>query len=234
MNTLKQIDNRYKYAVFGYLRLMEKELSLHSLPTIILYLCLSSYYGEYFSKSGHAIEISKDGRTAIKIEPVVGWKNVCYGNLWIDSLSDKIATWTLKFDCRYGSRFAPLAYIYIVSNDKYVELDEMLFPLNSTHLPNYGFNAYALECALRCDTLQPFAHCVNKEITHQHGGKMETGETFQVILNLKNETIGYKKINQAERVLFERIAIGRDLHYKLAISVYHQGCSASIRDFKIE
>ena len=229
MNTLKQIDNRYKYTVFGYLRLMEKELSLHSLPKIILYLCLSSYYGEYFSKS-HGIEISKDGRTSTKIEESMSWENISYGNLWIDSLSDKIATWTLKLDY-FGIKYPlPMTYIYIVSNDNFQNID----CIHSTPSPNYGFNASALECALRRDTLQPSAYCVNNEITHQRWGRLKIREKFQVILNLKNETIGFKKINQTERVLFERIEIRRDLHYKLAVSFYHKMISASIFDFKIE
>ena len=229
ISKLKQIDNRYQYTAFGFCRLLENQLSSQSTPHIILYLCLAYYYGEHFSKSDDAIEISENGITAIKTECVKNWKNLCYGNIWIDSSSDKIATWTLKLggDC---TKYRPMAYIYIISDDNHQDGD-----CHSTHAPNYGFNTFALECALRCDTLQPSAHRVNNEITHQHGDvPIKRGEVFQLMLNLKNETIGYKKINQAERILFERIEKRRDLDYKLAVSFYHNGLSATIIDFKIE
>ena len=51
--TLQSIPNVTKYAVFGYVRKMERKLSLLNIPQMIHYLILGYYFhGEYFEKSG--------------------------------------------------------------------------------------------------------------------------------------------------------------------------------------
>ena len=127
LKKLKQIDNRFKYAVFGYVRSMEPQLSHYNVPVLISYICLSYYYhNEYFAKKGDNVELSNNNMTVNKLN--VGWNNTTYGNIWIESDIDQIAKWTFKLSSNG-------AWISILSKDNRINKD----CLQSTDEPIYGF-----------------------------------------------------------------------------------------------
>eukprot|EP01084_Bolivina_argentea_P299913 517020_1 len=102
LKELKQINNRTKHSVFGYVREMHDKLSLPNVPILISYLCLSYYYhNEYFAKSGDEVEILNDKMSIKKIAGHCDYNNTTYCNTWIESTSNKIAKWTLKFQSEH-------------------------------------------------------------------------------------------------------------------------------------
>ena len=98
LKQLKSINNRYKFAVIGYLREKEKEIAIINIPSMISYLCLQFYFhGEYFSIHTGNIHVSSDKMSATLKTKVSPYPWV-YGKIWIESLSNSIATWTFKIN----------------------------------------------------------------------------------------------------------------------------------------
>ena len=95
---LNSIDSSIKDFVFGYVRSMEKQLSLCNVPALISYITLNNYYhNEYFSKYGKQVILSNNNVTVTKQRTVgSNYDNTTYGNTWIDSIIPQIATWILS------------------------------------------------------------------------------------------------------------------------------------------
>eukprot|EP01084_Bolivina_argentea_P155474 270927_1 len=99
---LKQVNNKIKFCVFGYVRQMELELKLANIPMIASYLCLVYYYhNEYFAVVDEYIQISNDKMT-ISRPSGSAYKRIsttnAIGNQVIKSDEDMIATWTFKIN----------------------------------------------------------------------------------------------------------------------------------------
>eukprot|EP01084_Bolivina_argentea_P037168 68723_1 len=103
----KQINDRCKDIVFGYIRSMECKFSDWNIPDMISYICLSFYYhGEHFAKKGNNVELSNNKMTITQIKKFIkkskycrNWEsellyNATYCNVWIESNLNKIAKWT--------------------------------------------------------------------------------------------------------------------------------------------
>ena len=60
LKQLKQINEKTKMSVFGYVKEMQLKLSLCNVPTMISYLCLAYHsHGEYFNIYGNNFGIIK-------------------------------------------------------------------------------------------------------------------------------------------------------------------------------
>mmetsp|Transcript_68697 Transcript_68697/g.109119 ORF Transcript_68697/g.109119 Transcript_68697/m.109119 type:complete len:295 (+) Transcript_68697:55-939(+) len=92
---LKQADNYYKFAVFGFVREAEHDWKLPSIPTMMTYVCLSYYFVPEFIAKAEAdcFELSNDRRTAAKISSDGKHKHKICMNRWVDSMSSLIIKW---------------------------------------------------------------------------------------------------------------------------------------------
>ena len=64
LKQLKQLSGKNKFLVFGFIRTIEKESKMITIPMLIFYNILGYYHlNEYFSKCCDEIEISPDKMT---------------------------------------------------------------------------------------------------------------------------------------------------------------------------
>ena len=222
MTTLKQlkcIGKRYKYSVFGYIRLKEKELSLCNIPQMIHYLCLQYYFhGEYFDKCiGDDAEISSDKMITKAMSTVHYFYDAVYGKLSIDSLSNCIATWTFKLvqldtdTDGYGIR------IFLLSD----ELKKNNCSMSHYYFYNNG-NSYA----------RPKWPIISEESMSEKPPKFATGDIIKLILDTKNAMIALRKNeDDFEYVIFQNIHKGANIKYKVAICLLEKNNAIEIIDF---
>ena len=92
---LSIIDNKTKYAIYGWMRKTEEELSLCHIPIIISSICIIYFY-EYdvFETVGKDTKISSDGKSITKLENS-RWRNN-YGKITIASNTNNIYRWDFK------------------------------------------------------------------------------------------------------------------------------------------
>ena len=87
--------------VSGYVHQIEESSQIQNIPAIVVFTILAFYAkpNEYFSPNvADCIKLSNDNKTITKISLDGSLQNTSYGNLWIDSMSDKIIKWEFKID----------------------------------------------------------------------------------------------------------------------------------------
>ena len=98
-NACKSADPRSKSIVFGYIHCIVKNLTEYKLPLALKHLCLAYYYchGEYFTKHGDHIKLSKSRNIAYGTTDS-GTINTVYGNQAISLYDGSIKEyqWTFK------------------------------------------------------------------------------------------------------------------------------------------
>ena len=117
------MPNKPKHATFGYIRKMERKLSLSNVPVMINYLCLGFYFhGEYFEKCGHDLKIINDKMSVRRMNTKYGgeeYMNTAYGKEWVQLNLGCIFTWNFRIDCfgpEYTSNTTRM-YLGIISRD---------------------------------------------------------------------------------------------------------------------
>ena len=110
LKLLANIDARYKYSVYGWIRKAEQELQLNYIPLMIRSICILYYHDdEFFDKHDVNVIISKDKKTVTK--KCMGFDDITYGKYEIPSISDNIYQWDFKI-----RKIADIVIIGIVSD----------------------------------------------------------------------------------------------------------------------
>ena len=98
LTKIKQIEQKHKYFVHGYIRNMQNIYSFHIIPALIINLCLLFWYDstdEFDPKlTGIRIKISNKNKT-IKHTNSMGW-STSYGKRIISSINNNTYIWKLK------------------------------------------------------------------------------------------------------------------------------------------
>ncbi len=205
---------RIQHAVFGYIRKMENILSLFStVPIIIIHICLVYYYDdEYFIKSdcnNTGIIVSNDRKSFMNSTHKFDWIPTIYGYTQVESTENQIAKWTFKI--------AGYVAIFFLSKHNHQ------IPSNcvtTTVRPYYGFSNY---WKWRCDELTNTSECFQVNL--------DLYDSFTVILNTQQKTIGLILSDNNTECIFENIKIGQDIKYKLAITMPRHGSTIKLIDF---
>lgn len=214
LKRLKQIDDHEKSPVFGYIRRVQKELTLLNVPIMIYYLCLGYYFmEEYFEKSANEMEISENKLTVIHqhSEREYKFRNwpAAWCKKWINSNIDQIAKWKIKIENKNIKRNMML--IRLTSHDKLPD-----------QRPNYGFYASG---ATYTDELRTGAATI-------HGSVAFTmGDTLTIVLNTKEKTIGLIKNKEKIHIIWSNIEYGKNIRYKLCIRFGSVGNTVSLIDY---
>ena len=204
LKKLKQIDNRFKYAVFGYVRSMESQLSHYNVPVLISYVVLSYYFhGEYFAKYGDKVQLSNDRMTVTKIIDKSMWNkynNTTYGNIWIESNVNQIAKWKLKLSSNN-------VWISILSKDDRINehclqsMDEPLYGFGTVVGGGYAFS-YREGSDGECEQIN-----TGSRFASFH-------DNITLTLNTKDRTISFKNVEDTETIImFKNIKRRDDIRY---------------------
>ena len=103
---LSKIDERTKYAVYGWIRKAEEELSFRHVPLVITSICILYFYeDEIFEIVSDNIKVSSD-RKILKTYPLfmlLGYETyasggINYGSVVIPSMSDIRCQWDLRLN----------------------------------------------------------------------------------------------------------------------------------------
>ena len=233
---VNRIEDVYKNAVFGYVRSMEKRLSVCSIPALISYIILNYYYlSDYFAKYGKQVKVSNDNMKATKVAEIgARYDNMTFGNVWIDSSIPQIATWTLRTSTNEGEdeEGGPAMYVCIISDDSETDIQKPLY--------EYSYPFYALVC----DSYSVYDNNHNDDNCKFHGDLIEDemndvlldGAEFSISLNTADKTISIKKekyqyYTGKTIVLYENIRIATNIKYKLGFILYELKDSMSLIDF---
>ena len=207
--------------------MMERKLKLMFIPKSIGHICLFYYFhDEYWSRAGDDLEISSNRRTVTKTASNrLNWRNTAYGNLWIESTIDQRVKW--KFGVNHlndneTSRKCNNFIICLVSRDD--RLNHTACPYGDGK-PNYAF-------ANNDGTIINGENFMEIHSTHS---RFVEGDEVSLILNTSSLGRIFRQRNEEEPVLiFKNLKKGKDILYKIAISLYAQKDSLSLVDFQCE
>ena len=202
LKRLKQINNKDKFAVFGYIRETENESSLLTIPMMIYYLCLAYYFQEdYFDESRSNMAISADKLTATHN----GEWAYAYCKQWIDSHVEQITKWIIKINHL---------------NKANLQSNCMQFCITSNcKAPRYRFHSNGC--------LWTF-YGNHRTITEDEGVVFNTNDILSIILNTKKRTICFIKNQEEIRIIFREIKVDPTVRYKLAVTSYNDKNSVSL------
>ena len=216
LSELKQINHKDGLLVFGFVRItLTQELSVSNVPPIIQYLCLGFYFSRnYFAKCGKCIGVSNDRMTVTAIEQAwwdtkYGWQGpgLCYTNIWIPSMSNKVVTWAIKIN-----KMLKNMYFGIMSTDDF----------DNGSRPNYGFTN---------NSTATFGDITWKNPNYDRPFKQ--GDIITVVLNLNDASFGKIKNNGYLSILYKGIQRGDDIRYKLAVRPFYKDDSVTLLGYKV-
>ena len=213
---LAKIDKRYKYAVYGWIREAEHQLQLINVPLMISSICLLYYYEEeLFNILEKDIQISTDKKCITKIRNHRSWSNNSYGINTLDSDSDIVYQWDLKIMKSHSS------YIHIGISSKIQP--NLYWRIDNTQCA--GSKSYMVwEMGLSC--------CHSSVEWSKNGIEFGEGNIVSIILDLSKAEMRIALDGEDKGVVFRNIDKGRDIKYRLAVSLYGQDDSVRILNFK--
>ena len=158
-----------------------------------------------------------------KILGKANYKNVAYGNLWIDSSIPCIAKWTLKINCIGKSEWPWRANIFISLSSKEVEWEK------DTSLKRAeGSIFYVLKGN---DMLSYGQDDKGTIVVGQHRLKFRIDDQVILKLNTKEKTISVKVDNEDDKCIFDDVIQKKDIKYKLSIILHDSTYSVTLLDF---
>ena len=199
---------------------MESKLFLENVPALISYISLNYYYhGEYFSKYGQQVKLSKNNMTVTKIKQLhdrgyYDRNNTTYGNTWIDTNIPQIATWRLKLSMVEEG----VIYFCMLSKDN--QVDGACIDWNDRPCYAFGTNNGGAYYPSGCK----FNNCWFKVGV----------DNISIILNTKKKTVDVKD-NESSNIttVYKDLEIGDKIRYKLGIILHKPGDSATMIDFDL-
>ena len=217
LKKLKEISNKYKFTVFGYIRSIENE-SLLNIPPIICYLCLGYYFHQdYFVSCDKYIKISEDKLTVTQVDSrefgsssknVGESRQVAFCHARIKSDIPQIVGWKFKITktCTAGPWWRDRLGFCIRSAD------------GITNECEFGSGYTRTSGAAR-------------EV-ERASIKFGNGDILTVLLHTKNALIGVKKNDDDIKTIWDQIKIHKKIRYRMSIVLRGIGDSVSLIDFK--
>ena len=198
---LSIIDNKTKYAIYGWMRKTEEELSLCHIPIIISSISIIYFY-EYdvFETVGKDTKISSDGKSITKLENS-RWRNN-YGKITIASNTNNIYRWDFKLK--------KLKHFYVIIG---ITNSKKLYP-NRNFLYTYPtFDTYALDGVGY--TIVSNMNSWDFQTTR----KLKQSDEISMILNLKTAKLKFLLDNNDEWNQCLTIEKEDDLPYRMFVSL---------------
>ena len=201
LRQLKQINNKTRDSVFGYVRKIEERNKLScSIPKMISYLCLQYYsHGEYFQKCEGNIKIINDKMAITRNVEYPGFSDSCsFGKMLIESNVNQIVRWTFKIS------------LSTVDNKGDVWLDiGILYDKEKTYaFRDTGDTIYKYDGSDHVDGIDQIDYDAIKH-----------NDEIILTLDTKKREIRYKKKNHYASFGIYCIAKRHDVRYKLGLCV---------------
>ena len=215
--TLKSIsvDQKSRDIVYGFIKRMEKSLSLKNIPSEINDICLAFYYfPEFFDKARpDRFKISADKLTVTNFEYCNVWSHTIYMKQWIESESHEIVKWTFKI-----SRKEHHANIYLSLVSGYSETT-LMNDFSSTHKPNYSLSDVG--STLKNGKLYKTSRSLDE---------FRNGSIVTVTLDLQKYQLLSQVDNGRNMVAFENIEHEKDIQYIFVVQLPLEKDCVTLKD----
>ena len=222
LKDIKFVDNKSKLLMHGYLRaLYDNSNDEHIILELILTISLLFYYQrEYFAilVNGKAdispnFRLSDDKTTIYLNDKCYG---TLYGNIIIDSLSEIICQWNIQLQNVKEGTLSDTRLITVgLSGDEPAKEDLDLY---NTVPPN------TFLCSQN-DVYYP----KDEYLAKNSSLNWNDNDIIGIKLNLKEKNIEYFINDESVGIVFENIAIGKEIKYRLVMTMECDGHSATIK-----
>lgn len=234
MQTLKrtrEIDAQTKLSVTGYIRLNHKSLFntnqyalFQNVPDSIYSLCiLYLHLQEYFDRIHQSFRISEDKSTIN--HKAEFWNNSNYGKFVISSTESCIYKWYLKINYKPSSSHQ---YNIGISSAPYDTSSAFCWQ-DKKHYnfwPRFGGGSNA-----GYDRYSSHKRDTPKFEKMEFAKQIEENDILCMELNLKERNISFYINDENQGVLFKNVDTGKDIEYKLSITLAGNDTSISITNF---
>eukprot|EP01084_Bolivina_argentea_P242778 407180_1 len=211
MKYMKYLSKNNKYKVCGYIREMEQQLNLPSIPLLIVYKCLLfAIEQDYFDNTHSSFEYSNTDKTITNIAGCHSWNNSHHvkGNLFFDVKSNTIAEWRIKINkCK---KFGAGIMIGLMN-----ETDSVY------RLHNSGNFYYPSLTSLTYEKEFSFAKMFGE------------GDIITLIFDMKNQEIKCKINNETEIELTTIAKHDYTTKLRFCANIFYKNDSISITDFYV-
>ena len=211
---IKDVDQKTKDIVFGYIHRMESSLNFELIPPLVSHLCLLFYYiqeffaqirNDYFKLSQNKLKVTNISQKG------VGFDHSILLNKWIDSTSKCIVKWTFIVNDICQGFSHPIG-IGLTSIDKGPHHDFA----NANDKPNYaiylGTQAYKNN------------HFVDRTSHHFFVDKKAI-----FVLDLQKKTFGYHNEKKGQFItVFTNIETSPNIKYKMVIQMKRTGTELTL------
>ena len=216
----KKADEKTKFLVFGYIKLIQKKFeseSISTIPTEIIYLCILFLFEvACFEIPGDEINISQDGLKITKDPSATSeWESTSYAQPEILSTSKKIITWKIKIgECESNDNICiGIASTIDCQNKDYsYHTEGFYYTVSSGGVP--------FKCAKDRTAVRNYKY-------RCRDASYKSGDIVTMILNLQQATLSLGS-SEKPKVAFKNIKIDSNVSYRLAVILRYPLDSISI------
>ena len=201
---LSKIDKRTKYNVYGWVRSAEQELSLDNVPVMICNICILYIHDEdIFIKTNKYGMVTNGKRVTLADISTPCWMNA-YGRNGIDSMSGIECQWDLDLNA------GDYCVVGITSLDsKQMNKDDGTRTIwgweDASHYLYYGKGASLYQ----------------NEVTEwrTYGEGFHGKQKVSIHLDLNKKEIGFSVNDRDQGVAYKDIKTGKDMKYRLVVTL---------------
>ena len=214
LDHIKHISESKQLLVHGFIREFEENQSNATIiiPDLIVYTCLLFWYREriFTDPCNSSLVLAEDGCAFQKVSGEA-WNNSIFGKEWMNSHDSVIHIFNIETK-KAVKDYNGIA-VGIISNKH----------SQNVHLPFFDGFGYGIFNSGKWGR-------IDRQGVSMQAIKWREGATLRLIIDFdKRQIRGYKN-EQVEdvHVMFEDLKTGKDIQYKLAISLFHVGISISV------
>ena len=231
LKQLKEIDTNTKYTVSGFIRGQHKSLFKSSryalfqnIPISISSLCTLYYHTRDYFKifNEEKFSVTDNNKTLSKEKNDSKWINSSFAS-WLISSTDKcVYKWHLKVTNKEINGEIPV--VIGIASDPYNANDPFYIGKRRKY---YAY--YPASNSKRCHT--SICYYFESTATIEPVSWKKNEEEICLELDLKERKLSVYK-DEKKQVVFEEIETGKNINYRLAVTIQRVGCKVSITNFQ--
>ena len=218
---IKHVSQRTQNLMSGYVREIEKELSL-TIPDLITVICIFYYYHfERFTTHGVNIELNKQQTIATKKQGSKFDTRTVYGAIGIDlHCKANKYVWTFKIlSLPSSGEWSDAIYIGIDNSNKSFIEDDFIVPEESTTSLMYAWGTDHYKYSSRGGTIYSKINWKNDDIIG-----------MELDINKKSLTFYLNGVDQG--IAFENVNLDYERKYHMAVGMLDAGTSIELISFE--
>ena len=213
LKKLSKINQRTKYAVYGWIRKAEQELNFNNIPMLISCICILYFSEEdIFEILQQEMKLSNNKKIIWRWSTDRCWENCscCYGNIVIPSMSDTV--------CRWDLRVRKLNHKVSLS----VGISSETKAIFSNHDISYLIHDDGFRNNIGCNIWDYYCHSFFANDNYK----------ISIKLDLINAEIRYFINDNDQGIAFKNVMKKDDINYRLCVCIEELGTEIEIVSFQ--